>query len=67
MLHFYKNFKLLEDGIVSSEVREVTWFVMLICFDIHDMPMNGFVTYVKSEWPCLEEKENAMYLTSMYI
>lgn len=67
MLHSYKNFKVLEDGTVSSEVRGVNLVLdVKLLAEILNVPVEGFDTYVKHEWPELGEKEDVLYLASKY-
>lgn len=63
LLHFYMNFKVLENEIVSTEVRGVNLVLdAKILGKILNVPVEGFNTYVKYEWPKLGKNENAMYL-----
>lgn len=67
MLHFYKNFKVLEDGTVSSKVRRVDLVLDTKLLEkILIVPVEGFDTYVLGELPELGEKVDVMYLTSKY-
>lgn len=58
---------MLDDGIVSSKVRGVDLVLdAKLLGEILKVPVEGFDTYVRREWPKLGEKEYAMYLTSKY-
>lgn len=65
ILHFYKNFKVLEDGTKSSGVKGVDLVHDAKPFEgILNVSMERFDTYVRREWTELEEKEDDMYFTS---
>lgn len=67
MMHFYKNFKLLENGTVHTEVRRVDVVLDVdLLREILRVHMNGFNMYARREWPSLGEEANDMYLTSKY-
>ncbi|OIT27548.1 hypothetical protein A4A49_21302 [Nicotiana attenuata] len=57
MLHFYMNFKLLENDQVSIKVREVNLVLdAKILGEILNVPTEVFDTYVRHEWPELGGK-----------
>lgn len=67
MIYVYKNFKLLEDSLVSFGVRRVDLILNTeILGNFLKVPVNDFDTYVRREWPSLGEKEDDMYLNSKY-
>lgn len=50
MLHFYKNFKVLKDSTMSSEVREVDLVLdPKLMGEILNVPVEDFDTYVRCE------------------
>lgn len=67
MLHFYKNFKVLEDGTMSTKIRGVDMVPdTKLLREILNVPVEGFDTYMKREWPELGEKKDVMHLTNKY-
>lgn len=52
---------------MSSKVRGVGLvFDVKLLGKILNVPVEGFDTYVRREWPSLGEKEDALYLNSKY-
>lgn len=52
MLYFYKNFKMLDDGTLSYEVRGMDLVLNFkLLGEILNVPVEGFDTYVRHERP----------------
>lgn len=58
---------MLDDRTVISEVKGVDLVLDATLLGwILNLHVEGFDTYVQCEWPCLGEKDDVIYVTSLY-